>query len=295
MTPPSIPVASQQAFSPTTSPYSNSLLDVQGLPDTRGIALQQAGVKAVEMPITLLQKNGLTQTVAALATMSVSLPAHDKGTHMSRFVMQLAEWSKERVLSLNLREFLAEMQVRLKAPSARVSLDFRYFVERPSPVSDYSAPMGYACQLAASLSETGHYSATLGLTVPIATLCPCSKAISKYGAHNQRAEVRARLALDTFADHPMLWFEDLVDLFEACASCPVYPILKRSDEKYVTERAYENPKFVEDVIRDAIAALRLLPGIRGFDLEVEALESIHAHNAWATHREGDGWLDASSV
>jgi GTP cyclohydrolase IB len=266
-----------------TSPTTH-LLDVQGLADTRGIALQQAGVKGVEMPITLLQKDGNTQVVAASATMSVGLPATDKGTHMSRFVLQLSEWSKDKVLSLNLREFLEETKARLSASSARLALDFKYYAFKASPVTDNGAMMGYNCNFTGQLQANGQYRLVLGLTLPVATLCPCSKAISKYGAHNQRALIHLQLLLDTDTEaHPIVWIEDMITTMDECASCPVYPVLKREDEKYVTERAYENPRFVEDAIREAIARLQTYPGIKGFAIEVEALESIHAHNAWAAH------------
>jgi GTP cyclohydrolase I len=262
-----------------------TLLDVQGLADTRGIPLQKAGVKNVEMPITLLQKDGKPQVVAARATMSVALTGEAKGTHMSRFILQLSEWSRHKVLSANLHDFLAECKERLHAPAAHLDLAFKYFIEKPAPISDHSAPMPFECRLRGQVNEQGHYQLVLGVNVPIATLCPCSKAISKYGAHNQRAEIRAELLIDTQGEHPVVWIEDVISALEACSSCPVYPVLKRTDEKYVTERAYENPKFVEDVCREATLVLRQWPGVVGFSLEVEAFESIHAHNAWAAQQE----------
>lgn len=263
----------------------STLLDVQGLADKRGVTLNQVGVKNVEIPMQVIQKDGKAQTVQALATMSVGLPAEFKGTHMSRFVIQLCEWSQNKTLCLNLKEFLIEAKERLEAPSAFIELKFRYFIDKPAPVSGLSAPMAYECVFKGSLDEQEHYRLILSVLVPCATLCPCSKAISDYGAHNQRAEIRANVIIDPDTEHRMVWIEDLVAGLEEASSCPVYPLIKRVDEKFITEKAYDNPKFVEDVIREATLLLRDYKGITGFSLEVEALESIHAHNAWAAHAE----------
>lgn len=266
-------------------PSPGPLLDVQGLADQRGVALNQVGIKNVEVPMQVVQKNGKCQTVQATATLSVGLPAECKGTHMSRFVMLLDEWSQGNPLSLNLKEFLESLKARLEAPSAFLELDFRYFMDKPAPVSQLSAPMAYGCSFKGSLSQTGEYRLMLSVVVPCATLCPCSKAISDYGAHNQRAEIRADVLIDPETEHPVVWIEDIVAGLESASSCPVYPLIKRVDEKFITEKAYDNPKFVEDVIRDATLFLRQVKGVTGFALEVEALESIHAHNAWARHAE----------
>lgn len=261
-----------------------SLIDVQSTPDERGIDIQRVGVKNVEMPLHILQKDGHTQMVAASVSMSVALPKEHKGTHLSRFIIQLAEHYKSKAFCYNLREFLEETRERLQAEVAYVDIDFRYFMDKKAPVTGLAAPMAFPCSFRAALVGQA-YTFTLGVELPIATLCPCSKAISDYGAHNQRAMLRAEIDLDIQAEQPVLWIEDVIAALDECASCPVYPILKRADEKYVTERAYDNPKFVEDVIREAIAILRKTPGVLAFNVEVEALESIHGHNAWATHRE----------
>lgn len=263
----------------------STLLDVQGLADQRGVTLNQVGVKHVEIPMHIVQKDGRLQTVQALATMSVGLPAEFKGTHMSRFVIQLSEWSQNKTLCLNFREFLQEAKARLEAPSAFVDLKFRYFIDKAAPVSGLSAPMAYECEFKGSLDEQDHYRLMLSVLVPCATLCPCSKAISDYGAHNQRALIHAKVIIDPAPENRLVWIEDLVTGLENSSSCPVYPLIKRADEKFITEKAYDNPKFVEDVIREATLFLREAEGITGFSLEVEALESIHAHNAWAAHAE----------
>lgn len=260
------------------------LHDVQGFSDERGVALQKVGVKGVEMPIRLLQKDGGTQSVSARAAMGVYLSHELKGTHMSRFVIQLTEWSRDKVFSLNFREMLDDTLHRLDSDAAYMDLEFFYFLDKKSPVTNHVAPMGYKGSFHAFLNRQ-EYHLILGVTVPISTLCPCSKAISDYGAHNQRADLRVQVVVDTEAPNPVVWIEDLVAALEECASCPVYPILKRPDEKYVTERQYDNPKFVEDVVRDATLMLREFPAVRGFAIECEALESIHAHNAWAYHEE----------
>ena len=263
----------------------STLLDVQGLADKRGVTLNQVGVKNVEIPMQVIQKDGKLQTVQALATMSVGLPAEFKGTHMSRFIIQLSEWSQNKTLCLDFREFLKEAKGRLEAPSAFVDLKFRYFINKVAPVSGQSAPMAYECSFKGNLDEQDNYRLLLSVIVPCATLCPCSKAISDYGAHNQRANIYATVIIDPEAASRVGWIEDLVTGLENTSSCPVYPLIKRVDEKFITEKAYDNPKFVEDVIRESTLLLRETKGITGFSLEVEALESIHAHNAWAAHAE----------
>ncbi|MEM0951815.1 MAG: GTP cyclohydrolase FolE2 [Cyanobacteria bacterium P01_H01_bin.74] len=270
-----------------TSTKNTVLLDVQGLEDTRGVALQQAGIKNVKMPLQILQKNGQRQHVQASATMSVGLTATEKGTHMSRFVIQLNQWGDGPVVSINLAEFLTEMKTRLNAETARTVFQFDYFIEREAPVSGLSAKMAYPCTLKGQIRQDNTCETILSLVVPCATLCPCSKAISDYGAHNQRAAIKADLVLDPSLNetHPVVWIEDVVHGLESQSSCPVYPLIKRVDEKFITEKAYETPKFVEDVARDAVLFLQQYPGVTGFHLEVEAFESIHAHNAWAMHRE----------
>ncbi len=261
------------------------LTDVQGLEDTRGIALNWVGIRNVAMPIQVMQKEGGTQHVKATCMLSVGLAKEHKGTHMSRFVEHLSQWRKDNVLTLNLKAYLKEMQKRLNAPSAQVELKFDYFMEKAAPATKQTAPMAYGCRLKGIISPTDEYQLVLGVTVPVTTLCPCSKQISKYGAHNQRSHIRATLIVDSGSEQPIVWLEDVIRDLELTASCPVFPLLKRPDEKWVTEEAFENPKFVEDVVRDATILLREKEGITGFHLEVEAFESIHDHNAWTEHHE----------
>lgn len=264
------------------------LLDVQNLADERGVDLTWVGISSVDIPMKVLQKNGKAQAVQALARVSVGLSKQYKGTHMSRFIEQLTEWSRDNVLSMNLKEFLADTKKRLNAPSANLELKCKYFIDKKSPATDNSAPMAYQVSFEGTLDDQDQYRLVLGVIIPVTTLCPCSKQISDYGAHNQRSEIRARVVIDPDTEHPVVWIEDLAAALESTAACPVYPLLKRLDEKWVTERAYDNPRFVEDVIRESTLLLRKYDGITGFDLEVEAFESIHAHNAWTAHAENFG-------
>lgn len=263
------------------------LADVQANADSRGIALKTAGVSKVAMPLKVLQKDGRIQTVHATADIGVFLPAEQKGAHMSRFVILLNQWSQEHILTANLHSVLAAVQKELRSPKATIRFQFPFFIEKKAPVTNHSAPMEHHIEIRGNMNEQGLLTTVLGIRFPVATLCPCSKAISDYGAHNQRAELRMKLLLDNSQievdQTPMLWIEDMVAKLDEAASCPVYPILKRLDEKYVTERQYENPKFVEDVVRDGAIILDEIPSIKGYTLEVEALESIHGHNAFAYH------------
>lgn len=274
------------ASSSSNAPKDNTpLLDVQDLPDERGVALNQVGISNVDLPFKVLEKGGSIQHVTGSAKLSVGLTQEKKGTHMSRFIEQLAEWSRDDVLSLHLEDFLKDTKKRLKSPSAQVQLGFKYFIDKAAPATGGKAPMGYDCVFDAEINEEDQYQLILNVTVPVTTLCPCSKEISDYGAHNQRSDIRVRLVVDDETEHQVLWIEDIVALLEDKASCPIHPLLKRPDEKWVTEKAYDTPKFVEDVIRDVTVALRDLNGIKGFAIQVEAYESIHTHNAWAEHAE----------
>lgn len=257
------------------------LKDIQNLEDERGIDIQKVGVKDVEMPLSIQRKNDSDQIVCAKARMSVSLPRQYKGTHMSRFIKVLNSWGERNLLSTDLRGCLDTILHKLDAKSAEVCLKFKYFINKTAPVSGQTHPMGYDCSFHGEIKDQV-YKFTLGVKVPVTTLCPCSKEISNFGAHNQRALISVKIS---YPENDIVWIEDLVSLIEQCGSCPVYPFLKRPDEKFVTEHAYQNPKFVEDVIRDVIVKLRSIPVINEFEVECEAFESIHNHNAWAYQKE----------
>ncbi|MBU6428390.1 MAG: GTP cyclohydrolase I FolE2 [Cyanobacteria bacterium REEB65] len=257
--------------------------DIQNLPDTRGVALQKVGIKDFAIPLRVLTRNGGEQMVQAACTLSVGLPARFKGTHMSRFVEVLCRWRERNLSGAGLEDLLREVCQRLEAATAQATIRFKYFVDKAAPASGLVAPADLDCSFEGEITAASSFHFTLGVTVPATTLCPCSKEISRYGAHNQRSLITARVRYRSGS----IWLEDLAQALEERASCPIYPLLKREDEKVVTERAYENPRFVEDVLREGILYLRGLPNVEWFALDCENLESIHNHNAWATHEE---WL-----
>jgi GTP cyclohydrolase I len=231
------------------------------------------GVKGIRYPITVLDKNmGEQQTVAKI-NMYVNLPRHYKGTHMSRFVEILNEHSR-RISLQNFSEIMEEMKKRLNAKSAHMEITFPYFIKKRAPVTKSEGLMEYICTFKGSLNE-GSDLVTI-IHVPISTLCPCSKEISAFGAHNQRGEVTLQVRFKKF-----IWIEDLIRLVEETASSDVYSVLKREDEKYVTEWAYDHPMFVEDIVREIAQKLNHDPNITWFAVESENFESIHNHNAYA--------------
>ena len=247
--------------------------DIQNHKDDRNIDIDQVGVKGIQYPITVLDKNmGEQQTVAKI-NMYVNLPRYYKGTHMSRFVEILNEHSR-RISLQNFSEILEEMKKKLSAESAHMEITFPYFINKAAPVTGSQGLMQYQCTFKGSLN-TGSDLVIL-IHVPISTLCPCSKEISKFGAHNQRGEVRLQVRFRKF-----IWIEDLIKLVEESASSDVYSVLKREDEKYVTEKAYNNPMFVEDIVREIARKLNSDTNITWFAVESENFESIHNHNAYA--------------
>ncbi len=255
--------------------------DIQNLTDHREVDIQKVGIKHLELPLLIQRKNDTDQVVCAKAKVCVSLPRHYKGTHMSRFVEVLNEWTTKNILGVDIKGCLEKIVETLEAECGELEFKFQYFVDKKSPVTGLAAPMSYECRFRGEIND-GDYKFILGAVVPVTTLCPCSKEISANGAHNQRAFVSVKVSYD---ENEHIWLEDLIELIEGCASCPVYPLLKREDEKYVTEQAWENPKFVEDVLRDAVLKLREHPTIKEFEVECEAFESIHNHSAWAFQRE----------
>lgn len=255
--------------------------DIQNLKDERNVDIQKVGIKHLELPLIIQRKNNSNQVVCARAKVNVSLPRDYKGTHMSRFVEVLTEWRNKNLLGVDIKGCLEEIVRRLEAKSGELEFKFTYFIDKLSPVTKLSSPMSYECIFKGRI-ENGDYKFILGAEVPVTTLCPCSKEISDNGAHNQRAFIRIRVSYD---EDKHIWLEDLIDMVESCASCPVYPLLKREDEKFVTEKAYANPKFVEDVLRDVVVNLRKNEIVNDFEVECEAFESIHNHSAWAYQQE----------
>jgi GTP cyclohydrolase I len=260
----------------------NELKDIQNTVDERGIAIQNVGISNVHIPFLIKAKTGTFQSVLANIKLTVSLPKEYKGTHMSRFVEILNDWSQKPVSSREMKEILTETLQRLDAEQAQLDIAFKFFIEKTAPVSGLKSLLDIDCLFSGKLVCNREMEFYLGVDVPFTSLCPCSKEISRYGAHNQRGLMKVKIRYSP--DH-FIWIEDLVALLEVQGSCPVYPLLKREDEKYVTESAYENPKFVEDIVRDLVLALRNLEGLEWFEVECENYESIHNHSAYARHVE----------
>jgi len=250
------------------------MVDIQNSPDTRNIDIQKVGVKGIKYPVTVLDKKKGTQDVNATISMFVNLPHHFKGTHMSRFVEIINEY-RGRINIKTFHEILTAMRQKLEAQSAHMEIDFPYFVEKKAPVSGAKSIMEYRCSFTGENTETTR-TFFVGVTVPVTTLCPCSKEISAFGAHNQRSIVTITLQFKKF-----FWIEDVIQLVEESASSEIFPLLKRRDEKYVTEHAYENPMFVEDVVRTVAEKLKKIDNFTWYSIEAENFESIHNHSAYA--------------
>ncbi len=250
------------------------LTDVQSRQDTRNISIDKVGVKGVRYPISLLDKTKKRQHTIADINMYVLLPSNFKGTHMSRFIEILNE-NKDCININNIEAIVAQMRKKLNAKKAYIELCFPYFIEKEAPVSKIKSMMSYDCKVEA-LGDNQNNTTILSVTVPITSLCPCSKEISNYGAHNQRG--KATISVE-FKE--MVWIEEIVSIAESSGSCEIYSLLKRPDEKYVTEKAYDNPVFVEDIARNIAMELQKDRRITRYSIAVENFESIHNHNAYA--------------
>lgn len=251
-----------------------NLADIQGLPADLPIALDRVGVAGLRLPLALKDRDNGIQKTIAMADLGVNLDARHKGVHMSRFVETLNAWN-ETLGFQSMFRLLSTLRDRLDATRAWAKFTFPYLINRASP-SGAKARMAYECAISGLLRDN-ELSFALGIEVPVMTVCPCSLAISSQGAHSQRALARMRLRLSRF-----IWLEDLIELAETSASSPVYPLLKRIDEKTVTETAFTNPAFVEDVARRLARRLSECPDISAYAIDVESMESIHAHNAFAS-------------
>ena len=256
------------------SPDSFIIPDVQGAADTRRLAIDKVGIKAIRHPVRVADRDGGVQHTIAMFNMTVGLPHNFKGTHMSRFVEILN--TNEREISVESFEgMLRNMVKRLDAEFGRIEMTFPYFVNKAAPVSGVMSLMDYDVTFTGEVTQQG-YSFTMKVVVPVTSLCPCSKKIAEYGAHNQRSHVTI-----TARTNAHIWIEELVRVAEEQASCELYGLLKRPDEKFVTERAYDNPKFVEDLVRDVATVLNADPRIDAYVVESENFESIHNHSAYA--------------
>jgi len=248
--------------------------DVQNRKDHRQIPIDRVGVKGVHYPITVLDKANKHQSTVATIDMFVNLPHEFKGTHMSRFIEVLNQHHGQ-INVHNFNQILEDLIKSLNAKAAAVELEFPYFIKKAAPVSGEQSLMEYRCSYIAR-RENRESQFLVGIEAPITTLCPCSREMARAGAHSQRGMVKVTLKFKKF-----FWIEDVVDLIEKSASAPVYSLLKREDEKYITELAYENPRFVEDVVRGVTVRLRENGNFPWFRVEAENFESIHNHNAYA--------------
>jgi GTP cyclohydrolase I len=251
-----------------------TIADVQNSEDTRHIAINKVGIKDIRHPVRIRDRSGGEQHTIANFNMYVNLPHNFKGTHMSRFVEILNQHERE-ISVQSFKDMLAEMTERLEAESGHIEMSFPYFVNKTAPVSGVQSLLDYDVTFLGA-SANGQHETILKVVVPVTSLCPCSKKISDRGAHNQRSHVTVTIKTSEF-----VWIEDIIDAVEKIASCELYGLLKRPDEKYVTERAYDNPKFVEDMVRDIAAAMNADKRITAYIVESENFESIHNHSAYA--------------
>jgi len=248
--------------------------DVQKESAKHEVDIDKVGVKGVKYPIVVLDKKNKHQNTIATINMYVDLPRSFRGTHMSRFI-EILDRHKGRMTFHNISPILSEMKEKLDAKSAHLEMAFPYFIEKTAPVSGQKSFMVYECKFIASQSDCDEF--ILEVNVPVMSLCPCSKEISDRGAHNQRSIVTVRIRING-----IVWIEDIVNLVENAASSDVYALLKREDEKYVTEKAYDNPRFAEDMVRHIAVELEKIQQVTWFMVETENFESIHNHNAYAS-------------
>jgi GTP cyclohydrolase I len=248
--------------------------DVQSSADTRQLSIDKVGIKAIRHPVRVADKSGGVQHTIATFNMYVGLPHNFKGTHMSRFVEILN--AQEREISVeSFESILRDMMRRLEAEFGHIEMTFPYFIEKSAPVSGVKSLMDYEITFTGEIDRS-EYTFTMKVVVPVTSLCPCSKGISDYGAHNQRSHVTVAARTNSH-----VWIEELVRMAEDEASCELFGLLKRPDEKYVTERAYDNPKFVEDIVRDVATKLNDDRRVDAYVVESENFESIHNHSAYA--------------
>jgi GTP cyclohydrolase I len=250
------------------------VVDIQSQKDDRNIDIQKVGVKGIKYPIIVLDKSNGTQHVNATVNMYVDLPHHFKGTHMSRFIEILNDY-RGQINIKTFQQILEEMREKLDAESAHLEIEFPYFIEKEAPVSGAKSLMEYQCGFFGE-SNGRRNDFLVGITVPVTTVCPCSKEISNVGAHNQRSIVKLKVKFKKF-----FWIEDIIKLVEDSASSEIYSLLKRPDEKYVTEKAFGKPMFVEDVVRSVAEKLNKTDNIISYRVEAENIESIHNHSAYA--------------
>lgn len=253
--------------------------DVQREKDSRNIPLKNVGIRNLKWPVKLMEKGGGNQQTVATISMSVDLPHDIRGTHMSRFLEAVNEMKS--INPKDLDKMLSELRSRLDASVSHCRIVFDYFIKKPAPVTGIVSPYNVCCCFEAEKGDDGKFKFLMEVSVPVSTLCPCSKEISDFGAHNQRAIVNIKVEMAK-----LIWIEDIVKIAEESASSPIYSLLKRADEKWVTEQAYLKPRFVEDVVRDAAVLLEENPNIKWYSVLVDSIESIHNHDAFAYTEKG---------
>ena len=251
------------------------MIDIQNQPDFRKIPIDKVGIKGLKYPVKVLDKTTGLQSTVAQISMYVDLPHQCKGTHMSRFV-EILHLFRTKVSLESITNILEDMKEILGAQSSHIEITFPYFIEKQAPQTGSKGLMDYTCSIMGSSNGRKQTDIVLIITVPITSVCPCSREISDYGAHNQRGEVKVSTRFNKF-----IWIEDIVEIVETRASCDIFSVLKREDEKFVTEKAYDNPKFVEDIARDVSKILMEDENITWFSVSAENFESIHNHSAYA--------------
>jgi GTP cyclohydrolase I len=249
--------------------------DVQSERDTRNLPINKVGINQLSFPISVLDRSGKPQHTIARINMYVDLPHHYRGTHMSRFIEVISRHNIN-LKQEGLDQILKDMRKTFNCETSHLELEFPYFIYKKAPVSKIESPMEYICRVEAKLGKSEKLELIIEVDVPVHSLCPCSKEISSEGAHNQRGVMKIRVIASK-----MVWFEELIDIAEKSASAPLFTLLKREDEKYITEMAYQNPRFVEDAARDVVTLLNQDNRILWYSVEVTNFESIHNHNAYA--------------
>ena len=257
------------------------MIDVQNQKDSRGIKIQQTGITGAYLPFSILIGENFQQILAKVR-FTVSLSDKVRGTHMSRLMEILTDFSAAPMKFSDVEKILVDATEKLETDFSAIKMAFKFFVKRAAPVSEKISLLDIDCEFSAERFINSKTNFKLSLAVPFTSLCPCSKEISDFGAHNQRSLCRVKM---DFNDVENLNVAEIVTLIENQGSSKIYPLLKREDEKFVTETAYQNPKFVEDILRDAVLAIRQLKNISAFEIECENFESIHNHNAFAAHFE----------
>jgi len=289
------PLIKKRAVVADKSLYTN-LPDIQANKDLRGIPLNRVGVGGIHFPLTIKQRGGGTQLVNARIGMFGSLLHRVKGTNMSRFSEVLMEWCHRPLSGTNFKDLLKQLKRSIKSDDVYISASFSYFATKEAPISGKVSVMSYPCKFIGKLTKK-KYSYLLQVNVPVNLTCPCSRELSLTdpiagvgkGAHNQRAEITAQVKVNTV---PGPWFETIIRLLESCGSCDLYSLIKRPDEKYVTEKAYANARFVEDAAREAAVKLQKLSNVTWIKVKVQSHESIHDHSAFAyvsRVKKGNTW------